>query len=739
MQAQMNRRGFLQVSTLAGGGLLLGFYFRPTLDAQGPPAPAPLSPNAFIRITPENRVFIMAKNPEVGQGVRTSMPMIIADELDVDWSAVQYEQADVDQAKYGPQLAGGSTGTPTNWTPLRQVGAAARQMLIAAAATTWGVPESECTTASGTVRHTSSGRTLTYGAVATKAAALTPPDFATLKLKDKASYHIIGTRVHGVDNAKIVSGQPLFAIDFMVPGMLAAVYQKCPVFGGKVVSANLDAIKALPGVRHVFVVEGGSDLTTLAGGVAIVADTFYQAKTAREKLNVTWDEGPTASQSSTGFAADAARLSTQTPAQWIRRDGDVDAAFASAAKVVEGAYMYPFVSHAQLEPQTCTARFENGKLEIWAPSQTPGNALQGMARTLGIQQSDITMHQLRGGGGFGRRLTNDYVVEAAWIAKVVAGTPIKLQWTREDDMAHDFYRPQGFHYFKGGVDASGALVAWRDHFVTYGNGQQTVMAANIGAAEFPAGFVPNYALGQSMMTLGVPTGAMRAPGSNGLAFVIQSFIDELAHAAGKDPLQFRIDLLSVPMIAPPAAPGRGGRGFGPVFNAERMRGVLELVREKSAWGKTTMAKGRAMGVGCHFSHQGYFASVADLSVGADKKITVHKVWVAGDIGSQIINPLNAENQVQGSVIEAMSHLMNWEITIDRGRAVQTNFHQYQPTRIQQAPPVIEAHFRETSYPPTGLGEPALPPVLGAIVNGLYSAGGVRVRTLPLAKSGYTWG
>jgi isoquinoline 1-oxidoreductase beta subunit len=231
---------------------------------------------------------------------------------------------------------------------------------------------------------------------------------------------------------------------------------------------------------------------------------------------------------------------------------------------------------------------------------------------------------------------------------------------------------------------------------------------------------------------------MRAPGSNGLAFVIQSFIDELAHAAGKDPLQFRLDLLNVPMIVPPAAPGRGGRGGGPVFNAERMRGVLELVREKSAWGTTTMAKGRAMGVACHFSHQGYFASVADLSVDASKRITVHKVWVAGDLGSPVINPLNAENQVQGSVIEAMSHLMNWEITIERGRAVQTNFHQYQPTRMNQAPPAIEAHFRETSYPPTGLGEPALPPVLGAIANALFSATGDRVRTLPLAKSGYSW-
>jgi isoquinoline 1-oxidoreductase beta subunit len=744
MQTQMNRRSFLNVSALAGGGMLLGLYFRPTLGAQGgPPAAVPLSPNAFVRITPEGLVYITAKNPEVGQGIRTSLPMIIADELDVDWSSVHYEQADVNQVKYGVQSAGGSTGTPTNWTPMRQVGAAARQMLVAAAAASWGVPESECTTASGQVKHTASGRTLGYGALAAKAAAMTPPDLATVKLKDKKDYKIIGTKVHGVDNAKIVSGQPLFAIDFTVPGMLSAVFQKCPVFGGKVASANIDEIKALPGVRHVFVVEGGTNLTTLVGGVAIVADTWYQAKTAREKLKVTWNEGATASQSSASFAAQAAQLAPQTPAQWVRQDGDVDAALKGAAKVVEGAYSYPFVSHAQLEPENCVAKFENGKLEIWAPSQTPGNALQGLMSTLQLKLEDITMHQLRGGGGFGRRLTNDYVVETAWIAKVLNGTPVKLLWTREDDMGHDFYRPGGFHYFKGGVDASGKLVAWRNHFVTYGSaGANGVMAtansANYGADEFPAGFVPNYALGQSMMTLGVPTGAMRAPRSNGLAFVIQSFIDELAHAAAKDPLQFRLDLLSVPMIAPPAPPaGRGGFG-GPQFNAGRMRGVLELVRDKSAWGKTTLARGRGMGVACHFSHAGYFAAVTDLSVNASKQIQVNKVWVAGDIGSQVINPLNAENQVQGSVIEAMSHLMNWEITIEAGHAVQTNFHQYQPTRINHAPTAVEAHFVETNNPPTGLGEPAFPPVLGAIMNALFVATGTRIRTVPLAKSGYSW-
>ena len=358
MRTQMDRRSFLSVTALAGGGMLLGLYARPLFGAAQRGPATPLSPDAFVRITPDGLVYIMAKNPEVGQGVRTSMPMIIADELDVEWSAVRYEQADVDQARYGPQAAGGSTGTPTNWTPLRQVGAGARQMLIAAAAATWHVPASECTTSAGHVKHQASGKTVGYGAIAAKAATLPPPDVSTLTLKDKKAYHIIGTNVPGVDNAKIVTGQPLFAIDFTLPGMLSAVFQKCPVFGGKVVHANIDAIKALPGVRQVFVVDGGTDLTTLASGVAIVADTWWHAKTAREQLQVQWDEGETASQSSEGFARQAAELSSQTPAQWIRRDGDVDAALAGAAKVVEGAYSYPFLSHAPLEPENCTAQFE---------------------------------------------------------------------------------------------------------------------------------------------------------------------------------------------------------------------------------------------------------------------------------------------------------------------------------------------------------------------------------------------
>jgi isoquinoline 1-oxidoreductase beta subunit len=710
------------------------------LLAQGPGrgAAPPLVPNAFIKIAPNGKVTIIGKNPEIGQGIKTTLPMLIAEELDVDWSDVTVEQGDLD-GKYGAQSAGGSTAVPNNWNSMRQVGAGARQLLVATAAAQWNVPEAELTTASGKVMHATSKRTVGYGELAAKALTMPPPDVASLKLKDPKDYKIIGKRLAGVDNHAIVTGAPLFGIDYKMPGMLYAVVERCPVFGGKVATANFDAIKALPGVKQAFAVD---PVNTLSGGVAILADSWWTAQTARAKLQVTWTDGPAAANNSTGFAAKAAEMAPTLPAQAGRKDGDAEAAFASAAKVVEGAYFVPYLSHAGLEPLNATVSVKDGKCDIWAGTQQPGGIPANVARALGIQPADVTVHMMRMGGSFGRRLNNDFITDAANIAKV-AGVPVHVRWTREDDMTHDNYRPAGFHFLKGGVDASGKLVAWRNHFIG-------PTGSSLSPSEFPARLVPNYAMYSSAIQSNVPTGAMRAPGSNGISFVMQSFIDELAHAAGKDPIQFRLDLLSAPLVvpppppppdpnAPPPAPGRGGGpGGGAGLDPARMRGVLELVRDKCGWGKSKLPAGTGMGVGFHWSHNGYFAAVAEVAVDASKKVRVNKVWVAGDIGRQIINPLNAEAQVQSSVIEGLSSVMSWEITVKDGRAEQSNFDQYAPVRMRNAPKVIEAHFLTTDNNPTGLGEPALPPVLPAVANAIFAATGQRVRTVPLSKSGYSW-
>jgi isoquinoline 1-oxidoreductase beta subunit len=761
-RTQLDRRSFIKVSALAGGGMLIGLYSDTELSAQqrgGPenaaPEATPIIPSTYITINPDNTFTIIAKNPETGQGIKNALPMIIADELDVDWNQVRIVQGDLD-AKYGRdagapnlrQIEGGSTAIPQNYTPMRNVGATGRAMMIAAAARNWNVPQAELTTASGVVTHAASRRTATYSSLAATAVTMTPPALNDVRLKNPNDFKIIGKSHPGVDNLAIVTGKPVFSIDVNPPGMLYAVFDKCPVFGGKAVSANLEEIRKQPGVRHAFIIDaspapqGPGGGVTWASGVAIVADTWWLAQNARKKLSVKWDEGPVATQSSAGYAAQAKQLSTQAsepPAgggQGSAAVGDVEAAFKTAAKVVEAEYVFPLLAHAPLEPQNSTAHFKDGKLEIWSPSQIPGVA--GPAAAAGIQNTDVTMHLVRAGGGFGRRLVSEYDIEVAKIARVVAderagagqpSVPVKLLWTREDDMAHDNYRPAGFHYFKAGLDASGKLVAFRDFVASI----RSVVPAN----EFPRGFVPNFWVTSKPITpFDIPTGALRAPSTNGVSFVMQSFIDELAVAAGKDPLQFRLDILANPITqAAPGTPGGGGGGF----NADRARGVLEAVRDMSGWNsRGNLPRGTGKGVAFQFAHQGYVAYVVEVAVGDDKRLKINKAWAAVDIGSQIVNMSQATNLVQGGFIEGMSHLMAWQITIDKGRVVQSNFGQYQPTRISQAPPAVEVKFLKTNFSPTGLGEPSLPPAPPAICNAIYAATGIRIRSLPLATQGYRW-
>jgi isoquinoline 1-oxidoreductase beta subunit len=735
----LNRRQFFKLSGIAGGGLVLGGMsagISQKAAAQDAAAADISTLSPYVQIKADGRINIFSKNPECGQGIRTGLPLIIAEELDCAWTDVDVLQADIDKDKFGTQFAGGSTSTPTNWMPMRQAGATARAMILAAAAQQLKIPVAELTTANTKVIHASSSREWPYSEFAELAATMPVPDVATLTLKTREQFSLLGKRYSGVDNHSIVTGKPLFGADTVLPNMAYASYTKCPQIGGLAVSFNEAHIKSLPGVIDAFILEpfaeprgflSAAGQGAMFGGVAIVANSTWAAIKAKRELEVNWDT----SKAETGTWADLvararAAVDQDGPMEVVNK-GDVAGAMQSAAKVISAVYEYPYVSHAQLEPEVTTALYTAGKIEVWAPSQMPQNGEAGLAALMGVPAEAAIMHQTRIGGGFGRKLGNDYVAEAAAIARKMEGRPVKLQWTREDSMTHDYYRPGGLHSYKGALDAEGNLTAWQDHFFSHTlDGKAPMFAAELSPTVFPQDVLGNVKVTQTLFQNAMPVGPMRAPSSNAFGFTFQSFLHELAVASGKDHVQFLLGVLGEPRVVNPD--GRGSMHTGRAAN------VISAVAERAGWGKQ-MPANRALGLSFYFSHAGYVAQVADVEVNADKGVKVHKVWAVADFGF-IHNMSAAESQLEGGIIDGLSQLFNAKIDFINGVVQQQNFHQYPLLRIPHTPE-LDTHFLQPDeFPPTGAGEPSVPPLLAAVTNAIFNATGERIRKVPLSESGY---
>jgi isoquinoline 1-oxidoreductase beta subunit len=709
----LSRRKFIQTGAAVGGGLLLSFYL-PALGKgiknAGIPAPANFIPNAFIRIGTDDIITVIVNHSEMGQGAYTALPMLVADELDADWSKIRFESAPVDPAYnhvfFGMQATGGSSSTNSEWERFRKAGATGRYMLIAAAAQNWNVDPSTCSAKNGYVIHSASGQKLSFGQLVEKATTITPPQ--DVKLKDPKDFTFIGKPVKRLDTPQKTNGTGVFGLDVKLAGLLTAVIARPPVFGGKVRSFNADKAKAIPGVKHVIQMDRG---------IAVIADGFWPAKLGRDALEIIWDEGELATLDSKTQTQQYAELARQ-PGAIANKEGDITSVKEKAARKLDVVYDMPYLAHAPMEPLNCVADVKADSCEIWVGTQFQTADLMAASRITGLKPGSIKLHTTLLGGGFGRRavLDSHFVMEAVQVSKAIM-TPVKVVWTREDDIRGGYYRPRAYHKISAGLDASGKPLFWQHNIVCQsfivGTPMEGMMVQNgidglavEGAANHPYA-VPNKQVTWNMAPNGVPTLWWRSVGSSHTAFAVEGFIDELAKAAGKDPYQYRRMLLE---------------------KQPRFLRVLDTVAEKAGW-KNPVAPGRGRGIAIHESFGSVVAQVAEVSITKNKTLKVHKVVCAIDCG-QIVNPDIIKAQLEGCVVFGLTAALYGEITFEKGRVMQGNFNNYKMVRMNEMP-VVEVHIVESTEKMGGVGEPGVPPVAPAVMNALFTLTGKRVRNLPL--------
>jgi len=697
-----SRRDFLKMTAITGGGLVLGFNWF-SAEASTPVvfssiAAGDIGFNSYLSIATDGTITIMSPNPELGQNIITSFPMVVAEELEADWKKVKVLQANLDN-KFDRQLTGGSGAVPHSWKLLRNAGATAKFMLIEAAAKQWAVPASECTAANSFVIHSRTGKKLGFGELAEAASKIPVP--ASVKLKDRKDFKLIGKSVRNVENLKIVTGKPLFGLDFYREGMVFAMIQRPEQFGMKLKSFDGSIAKSMPGII---------DVVSFKNNVAVVGKSTWQVLKARKMLKIEYEK-EFALESTEDHDKLFLNLMDNGKATVRRKDGDVDAAFKNAAKVIKGEYQCPFISHSPMEPMNFFAHVRPDGVELVGPTQTPGRARTEVSKLLNIPEDKITLQLTRLGGGFGRRLYNDFTVEAAELSSIIKA-PVKLIWTKEDDMTAGTYRPAVRYRFEAALDASGNLTGYKLRGVGINSGNPT------REHNFPSGAVENLLIDSVEHKSPITTGAWRAPITNFLAFAEQAFIDEVAQAAGKDPVQFRLDLLAKAKKSP----------VGDIrYDISRMEGVIKMVAEKSGWGKK---KDVSQGFSVYFSHASYVAQVADVVMRAGLPV-VKKIYAVSDCG-QVVSLNGASHQVMGGIVDGLGHAMYSKLSFRDGAADQNNYNTYRLIRMKEVPE-IETHFVDNGIDPTGLGEPALPPTGGAVANAIFKATGKRVRNQPFIE------